>query len=163
MPEGRVLLAEPDLDGLDESWMRIALDEARKAERSGEVPVGAIVVSGDRILGRGRNAMIGERDPTAHAEVVALRHAARETSNYRLSGATLYSTIEPCLMCLGAALHARIGRVVYGATDPKIGATAALDGLRSSGALFNHRFEIEGGTLAEESARLLRDFFRGRR
>ena len=147
----------------DERWMRLALTLADRAEAEGEVPVGAVVVAGDEAIGRGHNHPIGGCDPTAHAEIAALRDAARNSSNYRLTGATLYSTVEPCIMCLGAALHARIGRIVYGATDPKVGASDLIDRLRDSGAVFNHRAEIRGGVLAEESARKLREFFAGRR
>ena len=143
--------------------MRSALDLAARAESLGEVPVGAVVVLDGKIVGRGFNHPIGGCDPTAHAEVTALREAARRLENYRLTGATLYCTVEPCIMCLGAALHARIGRLVYGATDPKVGAVAELDRMRDSGALFNHRFGCLGGVLADESSALLRRFFERRR
>lgn len=143
--------------------MRSALDLAARADSLGEVPVGAVVVLDDGILGRGFNHPIGGCDPTAHAEITALRDAARRLENYRLTGAVLYSTVEPCIMCLGAALHARIGRVVYGAADPKVGAVAELDRMRETGALFNHRFECRGGVLATESSKLLRTFFERRR
>lgn len=147
----------------DDRFMRAALDEARQAEALGEVPVGAVVVANDRIVGRGHNAPISRRDPAAHAEILALRDAAATLDNYRLIGATLYVTVEPCLMCLGAAIHARIGGLVWGAPDPKVGAVAALERLRDEGALFNHRFDILGDVLAEESASLLRGFFARRR
>jgi len=143
--------------------MRLALDEARAAGRWGEVPVGAVAVVGEQILGRGANAPIRRSDPTAHAEVIALREAARTTGNYRLVGATLYCTVEPCLMCIGATLHARIDRLVFGATDPKVGATAIIESLGRAGATLNHRFTVEGGVLAEESSALLHAFFRDRR
>lgn len=143
--------------------MRSALELAVRAESLGEVPVGAVVVAEGEIVGRGFNHPIGSFDPTAHAEIAALREAARELGNYRLTGATLYSSVEPCIMCLGAALHARIGRLVYGATDPKVGAVAGFDRMRETGALFNHRFECQGGVLAEESSALLRGFFERRR
>ncbi len=140
--------------------MDAALRLARGAGRKGEVPVGAVVVSGGRIAGRGANRPIGASDPTAHAEITALRRAARAAGNYRLAGATLYVTLEPCLMCLGAMVHARVNRLVFGARDPKIGSTSlmkrALPGL-------NHRFEIRGGVRGEECAALLREFFRRRR
>ena len=139
--------------------MRQAMSQARRAGRLGEVPIGAIVTADGRIVGRGANAPIRNADPTAHAEIVALRRAARALGNYRLTGATLYVTLEPCLMCVGAMVHARLGRLIYGAPDPKIGAVALLR--RRSG--LNHRFRIAGGVLAEECAGLLRDFFRKRR
>ncbi len=140
--------------------MDAALRLARAAARKGEVPVGCVVVSGGRIVGRGANRPIAARDPTAHAEVVALRRAARAARNHRLAGATLYVTLEPCLMCLGAMLHARIERLVFGAEDPKVGSTALLErGLPG----LNHRFETSGGVHARECADLLRDFFQARR
>ncbi|MGH7402288.1 MAG: tRNA adenosine(34) deaminase TadA, partial [Candidatus Rokuibacteriota bacterium] len=110
----------------DERWMGLALEEAARAAQAGEVPVGAVVVLDGRLVGRGHNAPIALHDPTAHAEIVALRAAARETGNYRLAGATLYATIEPCAMCCGAALHARVARLVYGADDAKAGAVRSL-------------------------------------
>ena len=146
-----------------EHYMRLALDLAHEARRGGEVPVGAVVIADGRVIGRGRNASIGRTDPTAHAEVLALRDAALRTGNYRPVGATLYSTIEPCLMCLGAMMHARIGLLVYGARDGRVGATDKLQQLRNVGAEFNHRFDIRGGLLAREAGELLLDFFRERR
>jgi len=152
MPERRIVD--------DEQYMRAALRLARAAARRGEVPVGALVVAGDRVLGRGSNRPIAAADPTAHAEIVALRRAARAARNYRLPGATLYVTLEPCLMCLGAMVQARVGRLVYAAPDPKVGATALLR--RRSAAGLNHRVSIRGGLLAAEAAALLRGFFRRR-
>lgn len=143
--------------------MRSALELAGQARDSGEVPVGAVVVLGDEAVGRGRNSPITLCDPTAHAEILALRDAAARVGNYRLTGATVYCTTEPCLMCLGAMLHARIGRLVYAAPDPKVGATAQLDALEGLGAVLNYGFEIRGGVLADEAAALLVDFFRERR
>ncbi len=143
--------------------MRLALDLAGQAEALGEVPVGAVVVVNGEIAGHGFNHPIGGCDPTAHAEIAALRDASRKLANYRLTGATLYCTVEPCIMCLGAALHARIGRLVYGASDPKVGAVAELDRLAGSGALFNHRLDCLGGVLAAESSELIRGFFEKRR
>ena len=143
--------------------MRRALDLAGRAEALGEVPVGAVVVADREIVGRGFNHPIGGCDPTAHAEIEALRDASRKLANYRLTGTTLYCTVEPCIMCLGAALHARVGRLVYGAADPKVGAVAELDRLRGAGALFNHRLECLGGVLAAESSELIRGFFERRR
>ena len=143
--------------------MRLALDLARESGRAGEVPVGAVVVVGDKPIGRGRNSPVTASDPTAHAEILALRDAARRVGNYRLAGATLYCTVEPCIMCLGAALHARIARLVYGASDPKVGAVGRLEALGRSGATFNHRFETLEGVLAEEASGLLVEFFEKRR
>ncbi len=142
--------------------MREALAEARQGRDCGEVPVGAVVVVGDDIVGRAANAPIALADPTAHAEVLALRDAARKLGNYRLTGATLYATVEPCPMCCGAALHARVARVVFGARDPKAGAVESLYRLLDDARL-NHRVMSEGGVLAEESAALLRQFFETRR
>ena len=141
--------------------MERALRLARAAARRGEVPVGAGVVEAGRVIGAGSNRPIAASDPTAHAEIVALRRAARSRRNYRLTGATLYVTLEPCLMCLGAMIHARIGRLVFGARDPRVGAVALTADRRASG--LNHRFEVLGGVRREESARLLRAFFRARR
>ena len=143
--------------------MRMALDLAGRAEALGEVPVGAVVVLGGEVVGTGFNHPVGGNDPTAHAEIAAIRDASRKLENYRLTAATLYCTVEPCIMCLGAALHARIGRLVYGASDPKVGAVAVLDRMRDSGAVFNHRLECVGGVLARESSELLRGFFERRR
>ena len=143
--------------------MRLALDLAGRAETLGEVPVGAVVVVDGELAGRGFNHPIGGCDPTAHAEIAALRDASRKLANYRLTGATLYCTVEPCIMCLGAALHARIGRLVYGASDPRVGAVTELDRLRGTGALFNHRLDCLGGVLAAESSELIRGFFEKRR
>lgn len=142
--------------------MEEALAEARHAFEAGEVPVGAVVVVGGMIIGRAHNAPITLRDPTAHAEIVALREAARKARNYRLTGATLYATVEPCAMCAGGALHARVARLVYGAPDPKAGAVESLHRLLDDVRL-NHRIEVVGGVLAEESAALLRAFFEARR
>jgi len=141
--------------------MGAALRLAGTAGRKGEVPIGAIVIVSGRVIGRGANRPVGARDPTAHAEIIALRRAARKTRNYRLGGATLYVTVEPCLMCLGAMVHARIDRLVYGARDPKIGATRLLRQARA--ARLNHRFKLTGDVRAGECASLLRDFFRGKR
>ncbi len=143
--------------------MRRALELARHAELQGEVPVGALVVKDGRIIGEGWNQPIGSHDPTAHAEVVALRDAAAKAENYRLTGATLYVTLEPCPMCAGAIVHARIERVVYAARDPRAGAAGSVFDLLPSDERFNHYTRCEGGLLADESATLLRDFFRARR
>jgi tRNA(adenine34) deaminase len=146
----------------DEHWMALALDEAARGAEAGEVPVGAVVVVEDRLLGRAHNAPISRSDPTAHAEVLALREAARETGNYRLAGAALYVTIEPCVMCCGAAIHARISRLVYGAADPKAGAARSLYRLLEDPRL-NHRVEVASGVLAEACGARLSEFFRARR
>ena len=142
--------------------MREALDEARRGLDAGEVAVGAVVVMDGAIVGRAHNAPVALADPTAHAEVLALREAGTKRGNYRLTGATLYATIEPCAMCCGAALHARVARVVYGADDPKAGAVASLYRLLDDARL-NHRAAATGGVLANESAALLRRFFESRR
>ncbi|HKY30952.1 MAG TPA: tRNA adenosine(34) deaminase TadA [Candidatus Polarisedimenticolia bacterium] len=148
----------------DEAFMALALREARRAGRLGEVPVGALVVEPrtGAVIGRGHNLTIARHDPTAHAEVVALRRAGRRAGNHRLGGTVLYVTLEPCLLCLGAIVHARVARVVYGAPDPKRGALAAAR-TRKVASLLHHRFQVTGGVLAEEGARLLLDFFHGRR
>jgi tRNA(adenine34) deaminase len=142
-------------------FMRLALAQAAQAREAGEVPVGAVVVRDGVVLGRGFNQPIGTSDPTAHAEILALREAARGAGNYRLPGAALYVTVEPCLMCVGAIVHARIGTVVYGVADPKGGAVRSL--LDPSALPLNHRFEAVEGVLAEECRHLLQDFFRERR
>jgi tRNA(adenine34) deaminase len=146
----------------DEAFMRAALEEARRGLRVGEVPVGAVVVHDGEIVGRAHNAPIGLTDPTAHAEVLALREAGRKRGNYRLTGATLYVTVEPCPMCCGAALQARVARVVYGAADPKAGAVESLHRLLDD-ARFNHRVETVGGVLAGACGALLREFFETKR
>ena len=142
--------------------MRAALDEARRGLEAGEVPVGAAVVLDGAIVARAHNAPIALSDPTAHAEILALREAGRKTGNYRLPGATLYVTVEPCAMCCGAALHARVARVVYGVADPKAGAVESLYRLLDDARL-NHRAAATGGVLAAESAALLREFFETKR
>lgn len=158
-----------DLDGddarqaaADAAFMDLALSEARRAGEAGEVPVGAVVVHDGRVIGRGHNSPISSNDPTAHAEVVALRRAGAALGNYRLVGATLYATVEPCAMCCGAAIHARVGRVVYGAADPKGGAVRSLYRLLDDGRL-NHTVAVVESVRAEESAALLREFFEARR
>ena len=145
----------------DESFMALCLEAAAEAAQAGEVPVGAIVVREGVVVGRGFNQPIGSSDPTAHAEILALREAAREAGNYRLPGATLYVTVEPCLMCVGAIVHARIGTVVYGVADPKGGAVRSL--LDPNTLPLNHRFEVVEGVLADDCRHLLQDFFRERR
>lgn len=151
------------ISAIDETYMRRALELARRAEAEGEVPVGALVVAGDQVVGEGWNRPIGTQDPTAHAEVVALRAAATALENYRLPGTTLYVTLEPCTMCAGAIIHARIDRVVFAATDPRAGAAGSVFDLLPSRGQFNHDTDCEGGVLADESADMLRAFFRSRR
>lgn len=145
----------------DTVFMKAALREAGKAAAAGEVPVGAVVVRDGRIVARGHNQPIESSDPTAHAEIVALRKAARKAGNYRLPDCDLYTTVEPCTMCLGAMVQARIRRLVFGALDPKAGAVSSI--MKFPFERANHRPEIVGGILADECAKLLRDFFRARR
>jgi tRNA(adenine34) deaminase len=147
---------------VDEGFMRLALDEAQRGLEAGEVPVGAVVVRDGAVLGRAHNAPIALADPTAHAEVLALREAGRKLGNYRLTGAVLYVTVEPCPMCCGAAVHARLARVVYGAPDPKAGAVESLYRLLDDARL-NHRVDAVGGVLGDASAALLRRFFETKR
>ena len=147
---------------IDEEFMREALAEAEAARDDGEVPVGAVVTQDGIVVARGRNAVIGKSDPTAHAEIVAIREAARAAGNYRLTGATLYSTIEPCAMCAGALVHARVDRLVYGAKDPKAGAVETHFGICTT-AFLNHQVSVEGGILEDECRRVLQSFFRDRR
>ena len=142
--------------------MRRALVLAAQAAREGEVPVGAVIVREGVEIGAGANAPIREADPTAHAEIRAIRAASRATANYRLTGTTLYATMEPCVMCAGAIVHARIARVVYGAADERWGGAGSVFDILGCGRL-NHRPAVRGGVLARESARLLLDFFRVRR
>jgi tRNA(adenine34) deaminase len=149
-------------DRMDEFWMRHALQRAERAREQGEVPVGAVIIANNELIGEGWNRPISLNDPTAHAEICALREAAGHLSNYRITGATLYVTLEPCVMCSGALIHARVARVVYGATDPKAGAAGSVFEVLGTDRL-NHRIEVSGGILAEECSRLLGDFFRERR
>lgn len=146
----------------DEYWMRHALDLARRAWAQGEVPVGAVLVQNDRVIGEGWNRPIGQHDPTAHAEIMALRQGGKVLENYRLLDTTLYVTLEPCVMCAGAMVHSRITRLVYGAHDIKSGAAGSLlDVLGHPG--MNHQVELHSGVLSEECAAMLSDFFRMRR
>jgi tRNA(adenine34) deaminase len=147
---------------VDEKWMRQALLLAARAEQMGEVPVGALVVREGRSLGEGWNQPIATHDPTAHAEILALRAAAQHVSDYRLGGATIYVTLEPCPMCAAAIAHARIARLVFGAWDPRQGAAGSAFNLVTSEAM-NHRVDAFGGVLSEECGALLRGFFAGRR
>ena len=147
---------------VDEDHMREAIVEAMDAESAGEVPVGAVVVHEGEVIARGRNRVIGWSDPTAHAEVVALRAAGRVLGNYRLEGCDVYATLEPCAMCAGALLHARIRRLIYAAADPKAGACGSVLGVMNHPQL-NHRIEVSAGVLGAECSALLSAFFRSRR
>jgi tRNA(adenine34) deaminase len=143
--------------------MRLALAQAARAQAQGEVPVGAVVVNAEgKLIGQGANAVIGLSDPTAHAEVMAIREASSYLGNYRLPGASVYVTLEPCAMCLGAMFHARVARIVYGATDLKTGACGGRVNLSARGTL-NHHAHIEGGVLSDECGQVLSQFFKARR
>lgn len=146
----------------DHEAMQSALDEARCAEEAGEVPIGAVAVYDGAIIARGQNRVLRDNDPTAHAEIVALRAAAQSLGNYRLNGCALYVTLEPCAMCAGAMIHARIDRLVYAAADPKAGAAGSVLAVLNHPKL-NHQMQVQQGILADESADLLRSFFRERR
>jgi tRNA(adenine34) deaminase len=146
----------------DADWMRLALDQARLGSEAGEVPVGALVTKDGKILGRGFNRNLTDNDPTAHAEIIALRQAAARIGNHRLSGCTVISTIEPCAMCAGAMVHARIARLIYGAADPKGGAAGSILEILRHPRL-NHRVEVTAGVLADQCSQLLKDFFASRR
>jgi len=149
--------------GMDtESLMAAALEEARRAAAEGEVPIGAVVALGGAIVGRGFNQPIGSGDPTAHAEIVAIREAARAVGNYRLTGATLVVTVEPCLMCVGALVHARIATLVFGAPEPRTGAVSStVRGAELPG--HNHRFDVVGGVREDDCRALMQEFFKSRR
>ena len=148
---------------VDRAHMRAALEQARAARTAGEVPVGAVVAAGEERLARGHNRTVGDSDPTAHAEVIALREAARRAGTPRLPGTTLYVTLEPCIMCLGAAVQGRVERVVFAASDPKIGASSLFSSLPVGFHGLNHALRIERGPFADEASSLLREFFRERR
>jgi tRNA(adenine34) deaminase len=148
--------------GIDEDYMREALVLARQAAAAGEVPVGAVVVKGGEIVGRGYNQPISGQDPTAHAEVMALRDAASRLGNYRLPGCQLYVSLEPCAMCVGAIMHARIAQVIYGARDPKTGACGSVIDLFADARL-NHHATVRAGILADDAVQLLQQFFSARR
>ncbi len=147
---------------LDQQYMRMAIEQAQLAAQSGEVPVGAVLVKDGQVISKAFNKPIANHDPSAHAEMLALRQAALAEENYRIPGSTLYVTLEPCVMCSGAMLHARIGRVVYGAPDPKTGAAGSVLDIFASKQI-NHQTSVEGGIMSEECGQLLRDFFKGRR
>jgi tRNA(adenine34) deaminase len=146
----------------DETYLQLALEQARQAAQAGEVPVGAIVVFEGEVVGAGQNRVLRDVDPTAHAEIVALRAASLRLSNYRLTGCELYTTLEPCSMCAGAILHARVARLVYGAADPKAGAAGSVLAVVNHPQL-NHQMEVTSGVLADECGEMLRNFFRERR
>ena len=146
----------------DAEALTLALDEARAAAAAGEVPVGAVVVENGVVVGRGQNRVLRDLDPTAHAEIVALREAARALGNYRLSSCELFVTLEPCAMCAGAMIHARLGRLIYAAADPKAGAVSSVLEVLNHPRL-NHQMQVTSGILADESGELLRTFFRERR
>ena len=152
----------PEASDADSAWMRIALELARKAEAAGEVPVGAVVVKDGAIIGRGWNHPISAKDPTAHAEIIAMREAAQTLGNYRLLDTTLYVTLEPCAMCAGAMVHARVQRLVFGAADPRAGAAGSVFDIVRAPAL-NHQMQVTGGVLVEECGALLKRFFTERR
>jgi tRNA(adenine34) deaminase len=146
----------------DEHYMDLALLEAQKAELAGEVPVGAVIVSGNAVIGRGFNQPISQNDPTSHAEIIAIREAARTERNYRLSNATMYCTVEPCMMCAGAMIHARLVRLVFGAPDPKAGSAGSIYNVLTDPRL-NHRVQVVSGIREDECAGILRQFFEKRR
>jgi tRNA(adenine34) deaminase len=146
----------------DAAWMELALEQASLAAQAGEVPVGALVIREGEIIGRGHNRNLLDNDPTAHAEIVALRQAAAKLGNHRLSGCTLFATIEPCSMCAGALIHARIARLVYGATDVKAGAAGSVLEVLNNPRL-NHKLEVTAGVLKERCSEILQDFFRRKR
>ncbi|MFM7293422.1 MAG: tRNA adenosine(34) deaminase TadA [Burkholderiales bacterium] len=152
----------PDLQTADETFMRHALSLAGEAAALGEVPVGAVLVKDGEVVGEGFNHPISSSDPTAHAEIVALRDAAKRLDNYRLTNCTLYVTLEPCAMCVGAILHSRVARIVWGAAEPKSGACGSVINLAAEPKL-NHHATFVGGVLAEASGEILRSFFRQRR
>ena len=147
---------------LDTFWMQYALELAKRAESEGEVPVGAVVVYEDQVIGEGWNRPIIDSDPTAHAEIMALRAAAKKINNYRLLDSTLYVTLEPCIMCTGAIIHSRVKRVVYGAFDPKAGASESAFTILGTDCL-NHKVDVTNGILAEECGQILTTFFRNKR
>lgn len=160
-PSTRARRPEPADLARHERFMRLALDEARRARHLGEVPVGSVLVQGEEVVATGFNQPIRSLDPTAHAEIVALRGAAHALGNYRLPDTTLYVTLEPCLMCVGALLNARVATLVYGTVEPRFGGVRSL--LDASRLATNHRFDVVAGVLAEECRQLVQDFFRFKR
>ena len=150
------------MNSLDEKWMELALEQAKLAEKIGEVPVGAVLIQNNRLIAQAHNQPIVNNDPTAHAEIQVLRAAGKELDNYRLPDTTLYVTLEPCTMCLGAMIHARVSRVVFGAYDSKTGVCGSCQDLSTS-TCFNHTIEIQGGILSSECKDVLQRFFKNRR
>ena len=150
------------MNSVDEKWMALAIEQAKLAEQKDEVPVGAILVQDDQLIASAHNQPISNNDPTAHAEIQLLRKAGKKLNNYRLPNTTLYVTLEPCTMCLGAMIHARVSRIVFGAYDQKTGVCGSCQDLSTS-ECFNHSIETEGGVLADECKQLLQKFFKKRR
>jgi tRNA(adenine34) deaminase len=146
----------------DEKWMYVAISEAILAKNEGEIPVGSVLIQNDQLIAKAHNQPILNHDPTAHAEIEVLRKAGKKLKNYRLTGSTLYVTLEPCAMCLGAIMHARIDRIVFGASDSKTGVCGSKTNLDSK-AFFNHKVKIDGGVLEEESKAILQSFFKSKR
>ena len=146
----------------DQFWMSIAIELAKQAEANGEVPVGAVLILDDKMIGKGRNQSIEINDPSAHAEIQALREGGSKIGNYRLKGSKIYVTIEPCTMCIGALVHARIEKLIFGAREPKSGAVPYAEGILEKNS-FNHRFKVIEGVLEDECSQLMRNFFRARR
>ena len=157
-----MLLKTSPINSLDEKWMKLALEQARLAQAMDEVPVGAVLVQDDQLIASAHNQPIANNDPTAHAEIQLLREAGKNLSNYRLPNTTLYVTLEPCTMCLGAMVHARVSRVVFGAYDEKTGVCGSCQDLSTS-ECFNHSIDTKGGVLADECRNLLQKFFKNRR
>ena len=147
---------------IDEKWMKIAISEASVAKNEGEIPVGAVLIHNNKLIAKAHNQPILNHDPTAHAEVIAIRKAGKKLNNYRLAGSTLYVTLEPCVMCLGAIMHARIDRIVFGASDPKTGVCGSKADLTSE-AFFTHKVKVDGGVLEEENKEILQSFFKSKR
>lgn len=150
------------MENIDERWMQLALEQAQLAADNGEVPVGAVLVKDGELIASGFNQPISSCDPSAHAEIIVLRAAAKHLSNYRLPGTTLYVTIEPCTMCVGALIHARVERVVFGAPEPRAGALISASRLLD-GTQFNHRIDVQSGVLADRCAAMMQNFFRRKR
>ena len=146
----------------DEKWMKIAISEANLAINEGEIPVGAVLIQDGKLIAKAHNQPILNHDPTAHAEVEVLRKAGKKLKNYRLARSTLYVTLEPCIMCLGAIMHARIERIVFGASDPKTGVCGSKTDLTSE-SFFTHKVKVDGGVLEEENKKILQSFFKSRR
>lgn len=162
MPQSNEPIRLAGLPRDDAAWMELALAQARAAAEAGEVPVGAVVVKDGEIVGTGQNRNLRDHDPAAHAEIVALRQAAAQLGNHRLGGCVMFATIEPCAMCAGAMIHARLARLVYGATDPKAGAAGSVLDVLNHPKL-NHRMEVTSGVVADRCSEILQEFFRQKR